>query len=68
MRDVNRLSFYKTGDIAKKANVTVRTIQYYDSIGLLHPSIVDEKGYRFYNNDDLEKLKKILFLKFNQQV
>lgn len=63
MRDVNRLSFYKTGDIAKKANVTVRTIQYYDSIGLLHPSIVDEKGYRFYNNEDLEKLKKILFLK-----
>ena len=40
MRDVNRLSFYKTGDIAKKANVTVRTIQYYDSIGLLHPSIL----------------------------
>ena len=60
---MNRLSFFKTGEIAKKANVSVRTIQYYDSIGLLHPSIVDEKGYRFFSEEDLIKLQKILCLK-----
>ena len=60
---MNRLSFFKTGEIAKKANVSVRTIQYYDSIGLLHPSLVDGKGYRFYSEEDLLKLQKILCLK-----
>ena len=60
---MNRLSFFKTGEIAKKANVSVRTIQYYDSIGLLHPSIVDEKGYLFFSEEDLIKLQKILCLK-----
>ena len=60
---MNRLSFFKTGEIAKKVNVSVRTVQYYDSIGLLHPSLVDEKGYRFYSEEDLLKLQKILCLK-----
>ena len=57
------MSLYKTGDIARRAGVTVRTIQYYDSIGLLHPSHVDEKGYRFYSDDDIQRLQKILCLK-----
>ena len=57
------MSFYKTGDIAKRAGVTVRTMQYYDSIGLLHPSLVDEKGYRFYSDEDMVRLQKILCLK-----
>lgn len=59
----NSPSFFKTGEIAKKANVSVRTIQYYDSIGLLHPSIVDEKGYRFFSEEDLIKLQKNTLLK-----
>ncbi|MDY3850039.1 MAG: MerR family transcriptional regulator, partial [Bullifex sp.] len=57
------MSFYKTGEIAKRAGVTVRTMQYYDSIGLLHPSHVDEKGYRFYSDEDMVRLQKILCLK-----
>ena len=54
---------YKTGDIAKRAGVTARTIQFYDSIGLLHPSFVDDKGYRYYSDEDMARLQKILCLK-----
>ncbi len=51
------------GIIAKKANTTIRTIQYYNEIGLLYPSEYTEGGNRLYNEDDLNKLLRILFLK-----
>ena len=37
---------YSTGTFAKLANVTERTIRYYDKIGLLKPSFVMKNGYR----------------------
>ena len=54
---------YSTGQFAKLANVTDRTIRYYDKIGLLKPSFVMENGYRRYTQSDLLKLQKILSLK-----
>lgn len=54
---------YSTGQFAKLANVTERTIRYYDKIGLLNPSFVMENGYRRYTQSDLLKLQKILSLK-----
>lgn len=54
---------YSTGQFAKLANVTQRTIRYYDKIGLLKPSFVMENGYRMYTQEDLLKLQKILSLK-----
>lgn len=54
---------YSTGQFAKLANVTERTIRYYDKIGLLKPSFVMENGYRRYTQSDLLKLQKILSLK-----
>ena len=54
---------YSTGNFAKLANVTERTIRYYDKIGLLKPSFVMENGYRRYTQSDLLKLQKILSLK-----
>ena len=54
---------YSTGQFAKLANVTERTIRYYDKIGLLKPSFVMENGYRKYTKSDLLKLQKILSLK-----
>lgn len=54
---------YSTGQFAKLANVTERTIRYYDKIGLLKPSFVMENGYRKYTQSDLLKLQKILSLK-----
>ncbi len=57
------MSFYKTGQFARLANVSERTIRYYDKIGLLKPSFVMENGYRQYSDLDLLKLQKILSLK-----
>lgn len=55
--------YYTTGQFAKLASVTERTIRYYDKIGLLKPSFVMDNGYRKYTNFDLLKLQKIITLK-----
>lgn len=57
------MNYYKTGQFAKLANVSERTIRYYDKIGLLKPSFVMENGYRQYSDLDLLKLQKIISLK-----
>lgn len=57
------INYYKTGQFARLANVSERTIRYYDKIGLLKPSFVMENGYRQYSDLDLLKLQKILSLK-----
>lgn len=54
---------YSTGEFAKMAGVTLRTIRYYDKIGLLKPTTILDNGYRRYCNHDLITLQKILSLK-----
>ena len=51
--------YYTTGQFAKMAGVTLRTIRYYDKIGLLKPSHILDNGYRQYCNKDLITLQKI---------
>lgn len=51
------------GEIARQSGVTVRTLQYYDSIGLLKPAEVSESGYRYYDETSLERLRRILYYK-----
>ncbi|NBG87774.1 MerR family transcriptional regulator [Isachenkonia alkalipeptolytica] len=51
------------GEVAKKLNVTVRTIQYYDQIGLVTPTEFTEGGRRLYSVRDYVKLHQILSLK-----
>ena len=41
----------------------MRTLHYYDEIGLLEPSEVGEAGYRFYDENNLERLQQILFFR-----
>ena len=49
-------------ETAKLTGVSVRTLHYYDEIGLLKPVSVDEhSGYRFYDERSLERLQTILF-------
>ncbi len=49
-------------DFAKLTGVTVRTLHYYDQIGLLKPSSVDmNNGYRLYDEQSLERMQEILF-------
>ena len=58
------MKYYKTGEFAKMANVSLRTIRYYDTVGLLKPSVVQDNGYRLYSDSDLVKLQQILSLKY----
>lgn len=55
---------YTSGQFAKLANATLRTIRYYDKEGLLTPSFVASNGFRFYNDNDLIKLQQILLFKY----
>lgn len=49
-------------EFAKLTGVSVRTLHYYDEIGLLKPSSVDEQnGYRFYDEYALTRMQEILF-------
>ena len=57
------MSKYTTGEIAKLCGVTVRTVQYYDSRGILVPSQLSEGGRRLYSQDDLKRMKIICFLR-----
>lgn len=52
-----------TSQVAKLTNVSVRTLQYYDEIGLLKPSETTPSGYRLYNDEALQTLQQILFFK-----
>src|SRR5438105_224203 len=56
--------FYHIGQFASKASVSIRTLRYYDSVGLLAPSHYTEAGYRLYTSEDLVSLQQILALKF----
>ncbi len=51
------------GQLAKLAQVTPRTIRYYESLDLLHPSEREGSGFRYYGQDALARLKKIEYLK-----
>ncbi|HEX3040091.1 MAG TPA: MerR family transcriptional regulator [Caproiciproducens sp.] len=53
----------KINEVAKLTGVTVRTLHYYDEIGLLKPAEVTESGYRLYDSDSLCRLQQILLLR-----
>lgn len=55
--------YMTVGEVAKKMDVTVRTLQHYDRKGLLSPSAVSEAGRRLYTDKDIVKLHQILSLK-----
>ena len=57
------MSKYTTGELAKLCGVTVRTVQYYDTRGILIPSGISEGGRRLYSEDDLKRMKIICFLR-----
>ena len=55
---------FKIGEFAQICRVTVRTLRYYDEIGLLKPAHVDPwTGYRYYARDQAARLNRILTLK-----
>ena len=57
------MSNYTTGEMAKLCNVSVRTVQFYDTKGILHPSDLTEGGRRIYNDEDLRRFQLVCTLK-----
>jgi len=57
------MSDYTTGEMARLCGITVRTVQFYDARGLLHPSELSEGGRRLYSEGDLRKMRMICALK-----
>ena len=53
----------KINEVSTINGVSIRTLHYYDKIGILVPTKLDN-GYRIYSKDDLNKLQKILFYKY----
>ena len=50
-------------EVSKLTGVSIRTLQYYDQIGLLKPAEYTESGYRLYDDAALEKLQQILLFR-----
>jgi MerR family transcriptional regulator, thiopeptide resistance regulator len=53
----------KVGDLAKRTGLSVRTLHYYDEIGLLQPHDVTSSGHRVYGADELARLQRIKSLR-----
>ncbi len=50
-------------EVSRLAGVSIRTLQYYDKIGLLHPTGYTDAGYRLYDDTALERLQHILLFR-----
>ncbi len=50
-------------EVSKLTGVSVRTLHYYDEIGLLHPTSITEAGYRLYDDTALERLQQIMLFR-----
>jgi DNA-binding transcriptional MerR regulator len=61
MPRVDGFTGFTVGEVARMAGVSVRTLHHYDEIGLVSPAERSEAGYRLYSDDDIARLRRILF-------
>ncbi|RKJ34566.1 MerR family transcriptional regulator, partial [Butyricicoccus sp. 1XD8-22] len=54
---------YTISKLAKLANVSARTLRYYDEINLLKPARISSAGYRIYGQQEVDQLQQILFFR-----
>lgn len=57
------MELYKIKDVAKKYELTSRTIRYYEEIGLIESIRDEDSNYRYFSKSELEKLEKIVILR-----
>lgn len=50
-------------EVSELTGISIRTLHYYDEIGLLKPSAVTEAGYRLYDDGNLERLQQIMLFR-----
>src|SRR5512137_1427408 len=62
-REARHLGNFTVSQLSGISGVSVRTLHYYDNIGLLAPDRTTEAGYRLYGGNELKRLKEIKFLK-----
>ena len=55
---------YTSGQFAKMAHISVRTVRFYDKQNILKPSYVAPSGSRYYTDQDFARLQQILLLKY----
>ena len=54
----------KIGDFTKMFNISIKTVRYYESLGLIVPKYVDiYTGYRYFDDDNVKRMQEILALK-----
>lgn len=56
--------YYSSGQFARMAGVSIRTIRFYDKQNILKPSYVNDSGARFYTDSDFARLQQILLFKY----
>jgi DNA-binding transcriptional MerR regulator len=61
--EVVETNTYRIGELARKANVTARTVRYYESLGLLKTQDRKDGSQRYYTDEDLVYLNRIIQLK-----
>jgi len=54
---------YTVKKLAETAGVSVRTLHYYDDIGILEPEFRTANGYRYYSGDSIIRLQQIMFFR-----
>ena len=57
---MKKIGTYQVKQVALFANVSVRTLHYYDEIGLLVPVLRSKAGYRLYDSENLLRLQQIM--------
>ena len=61
---MRKSGYYSSGEFARMAHISVRTVRYYDKQNILKPSYVNESGARFYSDRDFVRLQQIMLLKY----
>ena len=56
--------YYRITKFSQLTSTTVRTLRYYDEVGLLKPAQKSANGHRLYSDNDLLRLMQITVLKF----
>lgn len=54
----------KIGDFAKIFDISIKTVRYYESVGLIIPAYIDiYTGYRYFNEENIKRMEEIISLK-----
>ena len=61
---MDKEKLYSSGEFAKMAHITKKTLRYYDEHNILKPVVRNENGNRYYSDADFARLQQIILLKY----